>query len=308
MGINNLIRLMVLLVWAVVPMFGEVNLLQAQTIPNREFIPLWQSASNPGDDQNTPGIFVFPAKVEKSISTPHPAVLVIPGGCYQMIAIDQEGRAIAEWLNNHGVSAYVLRYRHGPAHLFPEPLLDARRAIQIIRANKQRWGLNPDQVGVIGFSAGGHLAALLGVETGNFSLPVVDVLEKESFRPNLMALIYPALMLGTAPEIDSCLKNLVGDRPSQVLREAMDLQRRVSALTPPTFLAHSSLDTVVKPRNSVEFYQQLLAYNVPAELHLYQSGAHGLGLAPLDAPFHQWTGSLLFWLRSYEWEIKSDTD
>ncbi len=224
------------------------------------------------------------------------AVVVIPGGGYSALAADHEGRQPALWLNSLGIAAFVLEYRLGPNYHYPAQLLDAQRAIRSVRANAERFKIAPDRIGVWGFSAGGHLASLTGTHFDAGDAGASDPIERANSRPDFMILEYPVIEpLGSAAEWS--FKELLGEHPSEELVRSVSTDLQVTKATPPTFLQLSTDDDIVSPENGVRFYMALLKAGVPAELHIYQSGGHGYGLAALNADLSGWAQSLTGWLR-----------
>ncbi len=223
------------------------------------------------------------------------AVVVLPGGGYTVLAADHEGRQPALWLNSLGIAAFVLEYRLGAKYHFPVQLLDAQRAIRYVRANAAKFSISPDRIGIWGFSAGGHLASLAGTHFDAGTPDAVDLIERVGSRPDFMILTYPVITsLGGASEWS--FKQLLGEHPSPDLVRSVSTDLQVTPQTPPTFLQLSTDDAGVSPENSVRFYLALLHSGVPAEMHIYQSGGHGYGLASLDAVLGTWPQRLADWL------------
>ncbi len=222
-------------------------------------------------------------------------VLVFPGGSYAFLAMDHEGRQIAEWLNHLGVAAFVVQYRYAP-YRHPVELNDAKRAMRYVRSHAAEFKISPDRIGVWGFSAGGHLASTLGThyDGGNPSAP--DSVERVSSRPDFMILAYPVIdPLGDAGK--GSFENLLGKDADPALVRELSNDLHVSAQTPPTFLMSASDDTAVSPECALNFYSALLKAGVPAELHLYESGGHGFGLGSLNPRVSSWSQRLAEWLR-----------
>lgn len=225
-----------------------------------------------------------------------PAVVVCPGGGYGHLATVHEGVQIATWLNSLGIAAFVLDYRHrekGYGH--PAPLLDVQRALRIVRTNAMPWLIDTDKVGVIGFSAGGHLAACVSVHHDAGEPTASDPVERQSSRPDFAILCYPVIAFGSDCTHRGSQRNLLGDNPPAELVLRMSCERQVAATTPPTFLWHTADDPVVSEQNSLGYYQALRAHGVPAELHVFASGPHGLGLAK-DHPASVWPVLCRSWL------------
>ncbi len=224
-------------------------------------------------------------------------VVVCPGGGYGHLAMDHEGQQIAEWLNGLGVAAFVLKYRLGPRYRHPAPLHDAQRAIRLARGHAAAWGMAPDRIGIWGFSAGGHLAATAGTrfEVGNPQ--AADAGDREHTRPDFMILAYPVISMTEAFTHQGSRTNLLGEAPDSALALSLSNETQVTPETPPTFLFHTDADQGVPAENSLAFYQALRDAGVPAELHIYQPGRHGVGLAPDDPVLSTWADRLADWMR-----------
>lgn len=216
----------------------------------------------------------FPAK-DKANGT---AIIIFPGGSYINLAMAHEGDAIAKEFNKIGVAAFVVKYRLPHDDIMVDktigPLQDAERAIQIVRQRAAEWGVNPSKVGIIGFSAGGHLASTLDT---HFNRVVIDNKENVSLRPDFAMLIYPVVSFGPFAHAYS-RENLVGKTPSKETLELYSNEKQVTANTPPTFLIHAEDDDAVPVQNSMLFYDALIKNKVKAELHVFQAGGHGFGL------------------------------
>jgi acetyl esterase/lipase len=208
-----------------------------------------------------------------------------------VLAMDHEGHQIARWLNGHGVTAVILKYRLGPRYNHPTPLTDAQRALRSTRFHAKEWGIDPKRVGIMGFSAGGHLASTTGTQPD-------DVVEGVSARPDFMILAYPVISL-TAPFTHrGSLAMLLGETPDPKLAEQLSSEKQVSARTPPTFLFHTADDPGVPVANSVAFFTAMRAEGVPAELHAFEKGRHGVGLAQTDPALSAWPKLCEGWLRA----------
>ena len=223
------------------------------------------------------------------------AIVICPGGGYAHLA-DHEGRPVAEWLNTLGVTAFVLKYRLGPRYHHPAPLQDAARAIRIVRARASEWGLDPQRIGILGFSAGGHLASTAGTHFDSGKPDAQDVIERVSSRPNLMILIYPVITMREMTHAGS-KKNLLGDQPSPELVALLSNEEQVTRETPPTFLVHTMNDSAVPVENSLLFVSALRKAGVPFEFHLYERGPHGFGLGGNDPILATWPDRCADWLR-----------
>jgi acetyl esterase/lipase len=228
------------------------------------------------------------------------AVVVCPGGGYGGLAYDWEGTDIAGWLNSRGIAAIVLTYRL-PADGAVEhrkwltPLLDAQRAIRTTRANAEAWGIDPTRVGIMGFSAGGHLASTAGTKFDDGDSASADPVERFGSRPDFMILIYPVVTMGQTTHGGS-KANLLGKDPDEELARRYSNELHVTRATPPTFLLHSGDDGAVPVRNSLLFYEALLEHGVSAELHVYPYGGHGYSLAVGRGRLQHWTELCARWM------------
>lgn len=257
-------------------------------------IPLWPDGA-PGSrgtaDSDIPKVTVYLPKGRNTGT----GVLVFPGGSYAFLAMDHEGRQIAEWLNHLGVAAFVVQYRVAPYH-HPIEINDAKRAMRYVRSHATEFKIAPDRIGAWGFSAGGHLVSTLGThyDSGNPTSP--DPIERVSSRPDFMVLAYPVIdPLGPAGK--GTFENLLGkDADPAVIRELSN-DLHVNAQTPPTFLMAAGDDDAVSPECSLNFYTALLKSGVPAELHMYETGGHGFGLGSTNPRVSSWSQRLAEWLR-----------
>jgi acetyl esterase/lipase len=260
--------------------------------------PLWTKAA-PGAKGNepadVPAILVSKAPADKANGA---AIVVCPGGGYGGLAMDHEGHQIAAWLNSQGITAVILKYRLGPRYHHPIPLTDAKRAVRTVRAKAKEWGIDPHRIGILGFSAGGHLASTAGTHFDDGDAKAADPIDRVASRPDFMVLLYPVITLsGPAAHVGS-RNNLLGKSPDPKLVESLSNHNMVTSDTPPTFLVHTTEDKAVPPENSVLFYSSCVKHQVPAELHVYERGRHGLGLGPKDLPFASWPDRCLSWLQS----------
>jgi len=225
------------------------------------------------------------------------AVLVCPGGGYGHLAMGHEGKDIAEWLNSFGATAVVLNYRHkGKGYSYPAPLDDAQRAMRIIRSNAALWGIDAGKVGVIGFSAGGHLASTVTTLYDKGYGKAGDEIDKFSSRPDFSVLCYPVISMTEKFMHRGSMRNLLGEEPDEKLQKLMSTDKQITAKTPPTFLMHSKEDRAVPIENSEAFYEGLLKAKVPAKLHLYEKGGHGFGLAKGNTSGKSWPDECRKWM------------
>jgi acetyl esterase/lipase len=270
--------------------------LAQQPAAQRKVELLW-TAGAPGalgtDDADKPSLTLYPVSEAAASKT---AVIVCPGGGYGSLAKDHEGDQIARWLNSLGVSAFLLQYRIAPRYHYPAPVLDAQRAIRFVRAHAAEYHILPDRIGIWGFSAGGHLASTTGTHFDAGDPRAADPIDRPSCRPDFMILAYPVISFTTPYTHRGSLHNLLGDNPDPKLVASLSNETQVTAQTPPTFLFSTNEDTGVPAENSVLFYLALRKAGVPAEIHVYERGPHGVGLAPTDAVLVTWTQRLKDWL------------
>jgi acetyl esterase/lipase len=226
------------------------------------------------------------------------AVVICPGGGYGVLAYDHEGHQVAKFLNSLGVTAAVVKYRLAPRYRHPAPLQDAQRAIRHLRAGAAELGLDPNRIGVLGFSAGGHLASTAATHFDAGRADSEDPVERHSCRPDFAVLCYPVISMTEPFGHSGSKRNLLGDQPDPKLAEFLSNEKQVTAETPPTFLFHTGDDTGVPVENSLAFYAALRKAKVPAELHVYQVGPHGVGLANADPAVFGWKDRLADWLRT----------
>jgi len=234
------------------------------------------------------------------------AVLIIPGGGYEVIVQEWEGADIAKWFNAHGISAIVLKYRlpHVKSNIDREksPLLDAARAMRIVRANAENWNIDKNNIGVMGFSAGGHLASTLAVHYNDCCnesvLGAKDKIDELSARPDFSVLVYPVISMSANFTHDGSRFFFMGEDLDQEKMEYYSSEKHVTKDTPPTFLLHSSDDDVVPVENSIAFYKKLVENKVEAEMHLFQNGEHGFSLANEEGSVGAWKDLCLAWLKN----------
>jgi len=268
---------------------------------NSVTIRLWD-ATPPGakgnQEKDVPTLTLYKSSATK---TEGAAVVICPGGGYAGLAMDHEGRQIAEWFNRQGITAFILQYRlpaNGYRH--PVPLLDVLRAIRLVRYNAAQWNIESNKIGILGFSAGGHLASTAGthfdksIEMEGYKPDVIDAV---SAHPDFMVLVYPVISMEDGITHRGSKNNLLGPNPSPELIELLSNDKQVTPQTPPTFLVHADDDRGVVAENSICFYQALRKHHVPAEMHIYLKGGHGFGMRPSAGPASQWPDECLKWLR-----------
>jgi acetyl esterase/lipase len=245
-------------------------------------------------DEDKPTLTVF---LPAGLNATKTGVVVAPGGGYQHLATEKEGYAIAEWLNARGVAAFVLKYRLGPKYHHPVEMWDAQRAIRMVRAHAAEYGIAADHVGMWGFSAGGHLTATAGTQFDWGKADSADVVERQGSRPDFLVLGYPVITMMEPYVHHGSLKNLLGDDPDPALARSLSAETRVTTDTPPTFLFSTTDDKTVPVMNSVMFYEALVKAGVPAEMHIFQQGAHGAGLAAANPQLSVWPDLVAKWMR-----------
>jgi acetyl esterase/lipase len=241
-----------------------------------------------------PTVYVFLPPAEKATGK---AVLICPGGGYGVLAFSHEGFAIAKWLNENGIAGIILKYRL-PSDLIMKdksvgPLMDVQEAMRIIRRNAAEWKINPRKVGVIGFSAGGHLASTLST---HYAENVYESADTTSARPDFSLLLYPVISFDASFTHIGSRKNLIGENPSDEAVKKFSNELQINAKTPPTFLVHSSDDKTVPVKNSIVYYEALVKNNIQAEMHIFQKGGHGYGLAVGRGTESAWPALCIKWI------------
>jgi acetyl esterase/lipase len=243
----------------------------------------------------TPDLTVFLPAQDKANGS---AVLICPGGGYSALAFDHEGNAIAKWLNDNGIAGIILKYRLPSDQIMKDksigPLQDAQEAMRVIRRNANDWKIDPKKVGVIGFSAGGHLASTLST---HYAEKVYEVKDNSSARPDFSLLIYPVVSFDTAITHRGSRNNLIGIKPDAKQVERFSNELQITAETPPAFLVHSADDKAVPVMNSIGYFKGLQKNNIPVELHVFQKGGHGYGLAPDRGTESSWPDLCIKWMK-----------
>lgn len=284
-------------------LFQNVSMAQTtiplyKTVPNSRQDASYKEQSETGKDGiiriskvTNPTITIFQPE---EINNQHTAIIICPGGGYSILAFNLEGTEIAQTLNKWGITAIVLKYRLPSDAIMKDksigPLQDAQRAIQLTRMNAKQWNINPSKVGIMGFSAGGSLAATASTHFDKTVIPNVDNI---SLRPDFSILAYPVISMQKEITHMGSRINLLGKNPSEAQVKEYSNELQVNANTPPTFLVQASDDRVVSPENSIKYYETLLKNHIPAELHLYQNGGHGFGQ---KLPEDQWMDRLKSWM------------
>ena len=254
-----------------------------------------------------PSVMIYLPAAEKAVGT---AVVICPGGGYRQLVLGTAEKT-AEWLNSLGVAAFILKYRHGGSgYGHPMPLQDAQRAVRLVRSRATQWNIDAKRIGVMGFSAGGHLAATVGTRFRPDKGYRKDPINQASCRPDFMILVYPLITLAEPYTHYGSRIRLLGDGPSRSLVESVSVEKQVKVTTPPAFIVHGSDDTVVPVENSVMFYVALQKAAVPAEMHIYQNGPHGFGLGTgrgATGPVTNWTERLVDWMKHRGLLARKDT-
>ncbi len=228
------------------------------------------------------------------------AVIICPGGGYRILAYDWEGSDVAKMFNAKGITAIVLKYRlpSSATNIVPHltPLMDAQRAIRLVRHHARKWNIDPTKVGIMGFSAGGHLASTLSTHFDYGNTESIDPIESQSCRPDFSILMYP--VISADPEIwhQGSFLNLLGEDPVGELLNYYSNEKQVTPDTPPAILIHSSDDTAVPVQNSIRYYEALLKNDITAEMHIYPYGGHGYGLAIGQGHLSTWPQRVVEWL------------
>ena len=273
----------------------EVIALYPEQTPNQKIII---SSPDTGNDAKSvysrvsnPSLILYPGKKTSAKKT---AVIICAGGGYAELNIRREGYTIAEAFNKKGIAAYVLKYRlpdNGTnINKTIAPLQDAQQAIKIVRDSAKKWNIDPHKIGIMGFSAGGHLAASLG---SHYNDVLIDNPSKTNLRPDFMLLIYPVISFRELFGHIGSRNNLLGKSPSRESVDYFSNELHVNKQTPATFLVHAGDDKIVNVANSLKFYEELEKNNVAADLHIYAKGGHGFGAAPT---FEEWFGRCILWL------------
>ncbi len=274
-----------------------VSLIAGFVMAERKVEPLWPDGAplaKGTEAKDVPTLTVCLPPTGKAAGC---GIVICPGGGYAHLAMDHEGHQVAEWLNGLGVAGFVLSYRHqGRGYQHPAPLLDVQRAIRTVRARSRAWRVDPKRIGVLGFSAGGHLASSAGTHFDAGKTNPTDPIDRASCRPDFMVLVYPVITFTQPFMHRGSRRNLLGANPSAELVRLMSNELQVTKDTPPAFLVHTSDDKAVPPENSIAFYEALRQVHVPAELHIYLRGKHGFGMRNRTDPVASWTKRCEDWL------------
>jgi len=289
-------------------LFSFMAFAQNHTLPLWPGNPPLQNASDLKEEATQQGILrianVQTPTIEvylptKQIATGE-AVVIFPGGGYGILAYDWEGTDFAKWLNAQGIAGIVVKYRLPISKSLTDakevPLMDAQRAIRLVRKNAEAWNIDPTKVGVMGFSAGGHLASTLSTQYNHEVNRPKDEIDAIAARPDFSILVYPVISFRDAAVHSGSRKNLVGEHASQELMDRFSGELNVNAQTPPTFLVHAQDDKGVPIENSLLYYQALHKHGVKASLHIYPTGGHGFGFGLGKGAIESWREVLLTWM------------
>jgi acetyl esterase/lipase len=281
----------------------EVIELWPEGVPGSIFNPSYKTVTDSNQfwtwtkNISNPSIDFYPAQDGKSKSG---AIIICPGGGYNLLAIKHEGSQIAIWLSSLGINAFVLKYRLPDTAIMVNktigPLQDAQKAIRIIRHNAKEWNIDPGKIGVMGFSAGGHLASTLST---HYNDKIYDSDDSTSARPDFSILIYPVISMDTTITHMGSRINLIGDNPDPELVKRYSNELQINDSTPPAFLVHSIDDNTVPVQNSIRYALTLKKHNIPCELHIYEKGGHGYGLGRSNDTESTWAEACKRWLRMH---------
>jgi acetyl esterase/lipase len=261
-------------------------------VRSQQVMRLWPEAAGKSD-KDTPTLTFYAPDSGKATGA---AIVILPGGSYRGLA-KHEGEDYARFLTSYGITAFVLKYRLGPDHTYKEIVADGMRAVRFVRANAKRWGIKRKCIGIIGSSAGGHLASTVMTHFDAGDSTSADPVERASSRPDFGILCYPVISMGPLSHPIS-KEMFLGKNPAPELVTLYSNELQVSPSTPPCFIWHTVADKVVSVENSLEFARALQRNSIPYDLHIYEEGRHGLGVGdkPPFANAHPWTKDLVFWL------------
>jgi acetyl esterase/lipase len=257
-----------------------------------------------GEGHEPHGLLYLPKR--DSDAAPISFIVVVPGGGYGGLAIDHEGFQIAQWCNEHGMGALICLYRHrGSGYGHPVPMQDAQRALRLVRHNAKNWHIDPKHVGIIGFSAGGHLSSTVSTHFDAGDATSSDPIERQTCRPDAAILCYPVIGMGKPYTHAGSQRNLLGENPSTELVASLSNEDQVTPQTPPTFLMHTQEDKVVSVENSLAYYASLAKHGVPSALHVFPKGPHGIGLSKKLPNSSHWPNLCLDWLSTQGFSVHS---
>ncbi len=282
------------MIFSTAALFGQQAGLAIQDL---QVMPLWtgQAPGQQGtEDKDIPTLTAY---LPRGTAAGMTAVIVAPGGGYVNLAMNHEGRQVANYLNSLGIAAFVLKYRLGPRYRHPIELGDAQRAIRTVRAKAAEWHIAANRIGIMGFSAGGHLASSASTHFDPGKADAADPIERVSSRPDFAILGYPVISMVAPWTHQGSRKALLGDNPDPELAKSLSGELAVTDRTPPTFIFHTNADTVVPVENSIYYFLALRKAGVVAEMHIFERGPHGVGLAMDDPALAEWPKLLANWMR-----------
>lgn len=299
----------------------SVNAVSAASLSTRDVINLWPDGIGPGSENAPVSLTVterskvayWPDRIITGITQPnltafvpdHPngtSVIVAPGGAYSRIVLDKEAAEMARWLNPYGVTVFLMQYRlPGEGHVDGKsvPLQDAQRAVRLVRANAEGWGLNPNKIGVLGASAAGHMSAYLADKFDKLVYKPVDQKDSLSAKPNFLMLLYPVISMEDGVTHSETRENLLGKAISTELKQAYSADEQVTKDNPPTFITVAKDDPAVPYTNSLLYAKSLENAGVPVELHVFDEGGHGFGIRDArQLPVSNWPNLAVTWMKS----------
>ncbi|SRR5579883_96834 len=270
-------------------------------IQDGQTIPLWPGAAPGALGTEEPDVPSITAYFPRSVAGPLAAAIICPGGGYRNLAMNHEGRQVANYLNSLGMAAFVLKYRLGPRYHHPVELADVQRAMRLVRSRAADWHIAADRIGIVGFSAGGHLAAMASNLFDAHTFDAKDAIDRENARPDFAVLGYPVISMVEPWTHRGSRDNLLGENAPATLEKSLSGEQLASARTPPTFIFQTNADTTVPAENSIYYAIALRKAGVPVEMHLFENGPHGVGLALNDVSLSEWPKLLSNWLRLHGW-------
>lgn len=284
---------------------NETVKLWPEGIPGSTLNPSYVESSEKGTDNITrvfqvsdPELIVYPAPKDKATGT---SVIICPGGGYHILAIDHEGHYIAKWLNELGITAFILKYRLPSDIIMMEketgPLQDAIKAMRIVRGNAKKWNIDKNKIGIMGFSAGGHLASTLST---HYDIQLYNCKNPVSARPDFSILAYPVISMEKSITHMGSRTYLLGDKPTDDKVRYFSNDQMVNENTPPAFIFHAADDKSVPVQNSINYFKALNRYNIPVEMHIYEKGGHGFGIKNLKGSVSNWPKDCENWLRMHK--------
>lgn len=286
------------------PSLGALTVLTGMAFAQTQPQPLWPNGAPGAKGTTAADIPTIQAFVPAAGAGNGSAVVICPGGGYSALASNHEGTAVAEWMRGLGMAAFVLKYRLGPTYRHPIEMGDAQRALRWVRANAGRYGVDTARVGILGFSAGGHLASTAATHFDAGDPSAADTVDRHPCRPAFQILVYPVITMDASFTHGGSRVNLLGSNPRQSLVDSLSNEKMVTAGTPPCFLVHTRDDNVVPFKNAQAYNDSLKKKGVPVEFRIYQTGPHGFGMAdgkntaPNIPALSTWTGYARDWLQA----------